>query len=47
MYLYWVIIYPLHTKFPFKTRAEADKFCDLACIYHPYEVDVIYPSSIR
>lgn len=47
MGLYWVIIYPLHTKFPFRTKAEADKFCDLASIYHPYEVDVVYPDSIR
>lgn len=43
MNLYWVIVYPLHTKFPFGNWAEALRFYKLACIYFPDEVDIDIP----
>lgn len=43
MHLYWVVVYPLRTKFPFPTWDEAIKFYELANIYHPSEVMMLYP----
>ena len=43
MGLYWVIVYPLHTKFPFDNEIEAFDFYKLACIYFPDEVDIDIP----
>lgn len=47
MYLYWVIIYPLCIKIPFKTKVEADRVYNLACIYHPHEIDIICPDFLQ
>lgn len=41
MNLYWVIVYALYTKFPFSDRTTAERFYNLACIYHPDDVDII------
>lgn len=43
MNLYWVIIYPLNTKFPFSDAQTANRFCELACIYHPHQVGYVTP----
>ena len=43
MNLYWVIVYPLNTKFPFSNWVEALDFYKLACIYFPDEVDIDIP----
>lgn len=45
MNLYWVVVYPLHTKFPFDNWDNASRFYELANIYHPYDVTIIYPQS--
>lgn len=45
MNLYWVIIYPLNAKFPFKSWDEASKLYELANVYHPYEVTMMYPHN--
>jgi hypothetical protein len=43
MNLYWVIVYPLRTQFPFPDAQSANRFCELACIYHPHQVAYVTP----
>lgn len=43
MGLYWVMVYPLHTKFPFSSWVEALDFYKLAETYFPDEVDIDIP----
>lgn len=43
MGLYWVMVYPLHAKFPFSNYAEAIYFYKLAETYFPDEVDIDIP----
>lgn len=43
MELYWVIVYPLHTKFPFHNAIEAFDFYKLADTYFPQKVDISIP----
>jgi hypothetical protein len=40
MNLYWVIIYPLGTKFPFKDYKSAKRLFNIANIYHEGEVEL-------
>lgn len=43
MNLYWVVVYPLYTKFPFSNWSDAIRFYELVNIYHPNEVTMMYP----
>lgn len=45
MNLYWVVIYPLHMKFPFSDWKTASRFYELANTYHPYEVEMFHPGE--